>query len=442
MNHPESTAARLAAEAILFAPAEREAFLHERCGGVKALVALAIQRMSDLVEADQSNADMFQTVEPLATIDSFSRVSTVGRVSDTSKPETVDDEDAADEDALATFFSHGSVRNEVQSGGELTKRDLPTGNEEQLVSTMDPAATMDVISGRSPELTGDASFAIGGDATLPPDVVSLVDEVCGRFLNAWNEGTEPRLVDFLAKTGDTEQRNYLAFQLVVIDMQQRQQRNRPISEHEYLSQIPDCRGAIQSALTKRMSPAPQTGGKAKPTVARGNSGKRTDSTRVAGHAGSRAGDIRYQPVKMHAKGGLGAVYRAKDMELSRTVALKRILPAHEDNLNSRARFVFEAEVTGSLEHPGIVPVYGLGTYGEGQPYYAMRFIRGERFSDAIARFHQVTKKSRQTVPANAEAAKAVEDQAKPSKPELDFYGREFRQLLRRLAVAAPANRYL
>jgi hypothetical protein len=40
---------------------------------------------------------------------------------------------------------------------------------------------------------------------------------------------------------------------------------------------------------------------------------------------------------------------------------------HADDPISRQRFLLEAEVTGGLEHPGIVPVYGLGTYGDGRP---------------------------------------------------------------------------
>ena len=51
---------------------------------------------------------------------------------------------------------------------------------------------------------------------------------------------------------------------------------------------------------------------------------------------------------------------------------------HADNPISRARFLLEAEITGGLEHPGIVPVYGMGAYTNGRPYYAMRFIRGDR----------------------------------------------------------------
>jgi serine/threonine-protein kinase len=80
---------------------------------------------------------------------------------------------------------------------------------------------------------------------------------------------------------------------------------------------------------------------------------------------------------------------ALDEELRREVALKEILEAHADHPLSRARFVLEAEITGQLEHPGIVPVYGLGTNAAGRPFYAMRFIRGQSLSDAITRFHQL-----------------------------------------------------
>ena len=90
--------------------------------------------------------------------------------------------------------------------------------------------------------------------------------------------------------------------------------------------------------------------------------------------------------RTHA-GGLGAVFVALDVELNREVALKQILDHHADDPTSRQRFLLEAEVTGGLEHPGIVPVYGLGTYDGGRPYYAMRFIRGDSLKEAIDRFH-------------------------------------------------------
>src|SRR5438552_665842 len=100
------------------------------------------------------------------------------------------------------------------------------------------------------------------------------------------------------------------------------------------------------------------------------------------------GSSRYQPNRFHARGGLGEVHIATDVELKRDVALKQMRPDRADDVGGRQRFVLEAEVTGRLEHPGIVPVYGLGTHPDGRPYYAMRFIKGESLHDAITRFHQ------------------------------------------------------
>jgi serine/threonine protein kinase len=96
---------------------------------------------------------------------------------------------------------------------------------------------------------------------------------------------------------------------------------------------------------------------------------------------------RYEKLRDHARGGLGVVYVARDAELNREVALKEIQERHADHDGNRARFLLEAEVTGGLEHPGIVPVYGLGHYEDGRPFYAMRFIKGESLMEAIARFH-------------------------------------------------------
>jgi serine/threonine-protein kinase len=96
---------------------------------------------------------------------------------------------------------------------------------------------------------------------------------------------------------------------------------------------------------------------------------------------------RFRLLRPHARGGLGEVFVALDAELHREVALKQILDQHADDPASRQRFVAEAEITGGLEHPGVVPVYGLGTYGGGRPYYAMRFIKGDSLKEAIEHFH-------------------------------------------------------
>jgi tetratricopeptide (TPR) repeat protein/tRNA A-37 threonylcarbamoyl transferase component Bud32 len=115
----------------------------------------------------------------------------------------------------------------------------------------------------------------------------------------------------------------------------------------------------------------------------GNLGGAADS----GTPSPPAPDQRFRIVRTHAKGGIGEVFVAHDHELKREVAVKKMQDRHADHPESRARFLREAEITGGLEHPGIVPVYGLGSYANGRPYYAMRFIRGDSLQEAVQLFH-------------------------------------------------------
>ncbi|MBY0228627.1 MAG: serine/threonine protein kinase, partial [Gemmataceae bacterium] len=97
---------------------------------------------------------------------------------------------------------------------------------------------------------------------------------------------------------------------------------------------------------------------------------------------------RFRLIRPHARGALGEVFVAHDSELNREVALKEMQPPYSQDAGCRSRFLAEAEITGQLEHPGIVPVYGLGVHPDGRPYYAMRFIRGESLHDALVCFHE------------------------------------------------------
>ncbi|AGA27392.1 WD40 repeat domain-containing serine/threonine protein kinase [Singulisphaera acidiphila] len=101
------------------------------------------------------------------------------------------------------------------------------------------------------------------------------------------------------------------------------------------------------------------------------------------------GGPRFQVLRPHARGGLGEVFLAFDSELNRSVALKELQARRAHDPDSQARFLLEAEVTGRLEHPGIVPVYSLGRYADGRPYYAMRLIEGETLGAAIERLHRM-----------------------------------------------------
>lgn len=95
---------------------------------------------------------------------------------------------------------------------------------------------------------------------------------------------------------------------------------------------------------------------------------------------------RYQLLRPHQRGGLGLVSIARDEDFNREVALKEILPSSADDEQNRRRFIREAEITGALEHPGVVPVYSLGCYDDGRPYYVMRFVHGVDMQQAIASY--------------------------------------------------------
>jgi serine/threonine protein kinase len=88
------------------------------------------------------------------------------------------------------------------------------------------------------------------------------------------------------------------------------------------------------------------------------------------------------------RGGISRVFVAHDEELNREVALKQLRRRYADRPRSRSRFLFEAEVTAGLEHPGVVPVYGLGRFADGRIFFTMRLIRGESLREAIRRAHR------------------------------------------------------
>ncbi len=107
----------------------------------------------------------------------------------------------------------------------------------------------------------------------------------------------------------------------------------------------------------------------------------------AAQAAAYAPQQRFTVLRHYQQGGLGRLMIAQDTELNREIALKEILPAHADNEENRKRFVREAEITGALEHPGVVPVYSLGEFADGRPYYAMRLIRGVDLRRALDDFY-------------------------------------------------------
>jgi tetratricopeptide (TPR) repeat protein/tRNA A-37 threonylcarbamoyl transferase component Bud32 len=221
------------------------------------------------------------------------------------------------------------------------------------------------------------------------------DQVCLLFEAAWKTGQRPRIEDYLREMPEPG-RSALLRELIPLEADYRRLAGETPRPEDY-QRFPDLDTAWLARILAAPEPAASPGtplplestgpGATAPTPGPGDSG-RPAAAPVSIDSG------RYQPLRFHARGALGEVHVALDAELHREVALKRIQPPRAADPDSRRRFLLEAEITGRLEHPGIVPVYGLVQDGDGQPCYAMRFIQGESLQEAIKRFHEADKPGR------------------------------------------------
>jgi eukaryotic-like serine/threonine-protein kinase len=224
-------------------------------------------------------------------------------------------------------------------------------------------------------------------ASLAPEAARHVDDVCTRFERAWKRGYRLRIEDFLDVAAEAECPALLR-ELIALEVELRQARGEEPKPGEYRERFPGQTAVVAAALTATVlwpennRPRPTQDG-----ALLGSHTVPSDATATLSVGTTTSVGQRFRVLRDHSRGGLGAVYVALDSELNREVALKQILDHHADDPTSRQRFLQEAEITGGLEHPGIVPVYGLGTYDGGRPFYAMRFVRGDSLKDAITRFH-------------------------------------------------------
>ncbi len=142
-----------------------------------------------------------------------------------------------------------------------------------------------------------------------------------------------------------------------------------------------------AAGATQLTSAPATAPSVRPPISRSPSSGATIrkvGVEIASASIHRFGTVerdRFEVLDELARGGLGRVFRARDPRTGRILAIKEVLHPVPEII---ARFAREALVTANLQHPSIVPVYEVGTWGDGEPFYAMKLVAGHTLDRVIA----------------------------------------------------------
>ena len=93
---------------------------------------------------------------------------------------------------------------------------------------------------------------------------------------------------------------------------------------------------------------------------------------------------RYQLQGEITRGGMGAILKGRDVDLGRNLAIKVLLDQHSDDRAIVERFIEEAQIGGQLQHPGIAPVYELGTMPDKRPFFSMKLVKGQTLAALLS----------------------------------------------------------
>jgi serine/threonine-protein kinase len=211
-----------------------------------------------------------------------------------------------------------------------------------------------------------------------------VDALCQQFEAQWRDGRRPRIEDYWS--GDTsDDGSTLLFELLALDVELRRGVGESPRSRDYVGRFPDHSALIAEAL-REMSASPDAG---------------TSTVDWPLGRVRRVGD--YELLEEIARGGMGVVYKARQISLGRVVALKTILTGPHASEAEVRRFRLEAEAAARLDHPRIVPIYEVGR-SHGVSYFSTKLVEGGSLARHLDRY---TANPRATAELVAEVARAL-----------------------------------
>jgi serine/threonine-protein kinase len=208
-----------------------------------------------------------------------------------------------------------------------------------------------------------------------------INDSCERFEAAWRAGERPRIEDGLNEAPGPA-RAAAFFELLVLELELRREAGeQPIIE-DYRDRFPDHLGVIDAAFEAAASLTGQD-----PASTISFDGPRPAAPPTGASGPDRAPPYRFGDYELHeeiARGGMGVVYKARQVSLQRDVALKMILSGPFASPIEMERFRRESEAAANLDHPNLLPIYEVGEH-EGQHFFSMKLIEGESLAKRVPR---------------------------------------------------------
>jgi len=246
-----------------------------------------------------------------------------------------------------------------------------------------------------------------------------VDRVCDRFETVWKVGPRPRIDDFLTEVPPSQWLDLLR-ELLSLDLEYRRQRGESPTIAEYQAQYPALQLDQFADLFAETGP---------PSLSEETVAPSPSDAPVPTGGPPRIrylGD--YELLEEIARGGMGVVYKARQVSLNRLVAVKMILAGLLVTKADSDRFHSEAQAAAVLDHPNILPVFEVGEH-EGQHYFSMGYVEGQSLATRLDEGPLPPKEAAELVATVAEAVEYAHRQGvihrdiKPSNILIDSKGR-------------------